>query len=256
MTFKSVMVSIAARKNAFCKMLRQWGWFNLSLYILNRFLVMISKEGLRLNRYYLVAQPVAEASLLPSGRGKKVEVRLIHKPNGIAHQFPRPAAVIQARFEQGAKCLAAFKEDRFIGFLWLLIGAYQEDEVRARYIPLPVGRAAWDFDVYVAPDFRLGLTFPRLWDEANCVLNKKGVRWTCSRISAFNVGSLESHARLGTVPLGSAIFFNAARWQITVASISPYFHLSTHPGSFPEFCLDTENLGEIPSASQDKPTME
>ena len=237
-------------------MLRQWGWFNLSLYLLNRFLVMISKGSLSLNRYYLVAQPVAEASLLPSGRGKKVEVRLIHEHDAIAQQFPRPAAVIQARFGQGAQCLAAFKEDRFIGFLWLLIGGYQEDEVRARYIPLPAGQAAWDFDVYVAPDFRLGLTFPRLWDEANRVLNKEGVRWTCSRISALNVGSLESHARLGTVPLGSAIFFCAGHWQVTVASISPYLHLSAHPGSFPEFRLNTQGLGETPSAPQVKSTME
>lgn len=239
-------------------MLQQWGWFNLSLYILNRFLVMISKGTLKLDRYYLVAQPVAETSLLPAGRGKKIEVRLIHETeqNEIARQCPRPAAVIQARFEQGAKCLAAFKEEQFIGFLWLLIGGYQEDEVRARYIPLPAGQAAWDFDVYVAPDFRLGFTFPRLWDEANSMLNKKGIRWTCSRISAFNVGSLESHARLGTVSLGSAIFFCLARWQITVASISPYFHLSTHSGSFPEFRLNTQDLGGIPPASQGKSTME
>lgn len=237
-------------------MLQQWGWFNLGLYLLNRFLVMISKGDLKLDRYYLVAQPVAKASLLPPGRGKKIEVRLIHEQDEIAELSPRPAAVIQARFEQGAKCLAAFKEERFIGFLWLLFGGYQEDEVRARYIPLPAGRAAWDFDVYVAPDFRLGLTFPRLWDEANCMLNKKGVRWTCSRISAFNVGSLESHARLGTVSLGSAIFFCAGGWQITVASIAPFFHLSTHSGSFPEFRLNTQGLGEVLSASQDKSTME
>lgn len=237
-------------------MLQQWGWFNLSLYLLNRFLVTVSKGDLKLDRYYLVAQPVAGASLLPPGRGKKIEVRLIHEQNEIAEQSPRPAGVIQARFEQGAKCLAAFKEERFIGFLWLLIGGYQEDEVRARYIPLPAGRTAWDFDVYVAPDFRLGLTFPRLWDEANRMLNKKGVRWTCSRISAFNVGSLESHARLGTVSLGSAIFFCAGGWQITVASIAPFFHLSTHSGSFPEFRLNTQGLGGILPVSQDKSTME
>lgn len=239
-------------------MLQQWGWFNLSLYILNRFLVIISRGTLKLDRYYLVAQPVAEASLLPPGRGKKIEVRLIleQEQDEIARQCPRPASVIQSRFEQGAKCLAAFKEEKFIGFLWLLIGNYQEDEVRARYIPLPAGQAAWDFDVYVAPDFRLGFTFPRLWDEANSLLNKNGIRWTCSRISAFNVGSLESHARLGTISLGSAIFFCAARWQITVASIFPYFHLSTHSGSFPEFRLNTQDLGGIPSASPGKSTME
>lgn len=237
-------------------MLQQWGWFNLGLFMLNRFLVMISRGGLKLDRYYLVAQPVAETSLLPPGRGRKIQVRLIQDQNGIAQQGPRPTAVIQARFEQGAKCLAAFQEDQFIGFLWLLMGGYQEDEVRARYVPLPAGQAAWDFDVYVAPDYRLGFTFPRLWDEANRVLNKNGIRWTCSRISALNVGSLGAHARLGTVSLGSAIFVCVGGWQITVASIPPYFHLSTHPGSFPEFRLDTQGMENISCPAKDKTTME
>ena len=231
-------------------MLQQWDWFDLSLYILNKFLIMISKGSLRLDKYYFVAQPIANTSLLPAGRGKNIVVRMIDGQDGIVKQFPRSAAVIQTRFEQGAKCLAAFKEAQLIGFLWILIGGYQEDTVRARYIPLPAGQVAWDFDVYVAPEFRLSLTFARLWDEANRTLTKTGIRWTCSRISAFNVGSLKIHARLGTVPLGSAVFFCVGRWQITVASIRPYIHLSTQPGSFPEFRLNTQGLDEIPPGSK------
>jgi hypothetical protein len=250
------MVAIAQQKNALLHMLQQWGWFNLSLFVLNRFLAMVSKGGLRLYRYYLIAQPVAKTTLLPPGRGKKIEIRLISEQDEITLQFPRPAIAIRERFKQGAKCLVAFKEEQFIGFLWLLLGSYQEDEVRARYIPLPAGKAAWDFDVYVAPDFRLGLTFPRLWDEANRFLCENNILWSCSRISAFNTGSLGAHARLGTVSLGSAIFFYAGRWQITLASISPYFHLSSHPGSFPEFRLNTQGLGKMPCGPQDKPTTE
>ena len=252
----STMVSITARKNAFHQMLQQWGWFNVSLFVLNRVLVMISKGSLRLYRYYLIAQPVAKTSLLPPGRGKKIEIRVIQPHDEITRQFPRPAVAIKARFEQGAKCLVAVKEEQFIGFLWLLLGSYQEDEVRARYTPLPAKQAAWDFDVYVAPDFRLGLTFPRLWDEANRVLSENDILWSCSRISAFNIGSLGAHARLGTVSLGSSIFFCAGRWQITFASISPYFHLSLNPESFPEFCLNTQGLGKNSFADHDKPTME
>ncbi len=223
-------------------MLQQWGWFNVSLFLLDRFLITASRGGLRLYRYYLIAQPVARTDLLPPGRGRKIEIRLIHEQDEIIRHFPRPAAVIQSRFNQGAKCLVALKEGKFIGFLWLLMGNYQEDEVRARYVPLPSGESAWDFDVYVAPDFRLGLTFLRLWDHANHVLRENNVLWSCSRISAFNTGSLGAHARLGTLSLGSAVFFCAGPWQVTFASISPYFHLSSRPGSFPEFRLDTGNL--------------
>ncbi len=236
--------------------MRQRGWFNASLFVLNRLLVMVSKGSLRLDRYYLIAQPVAKTSLLPPRRGKKIEIRLIEQHDEIIRQFPRPATAIMARFEQGAKCLAAFKEEQFIGFLWLLLGSYQEDEVRARYTPLPPGQAAWDFDVYVAPDFRLGFTFPRLWDQANRILSENDILWSCSRISAFNVGSLSAHARLGTVSLGSAIFFCAGRWQITFASLAPYFHLSSNLDSFPEFLLNTEGLGKVSFAKHDKPTME
>ena len=249
------MAATARRKNAPYKMLQQWGWFNFGLFVLNRFLVMVSKGNLRLYRYYLIAQPVAMTTLLPPGRGKKTEIRLIHQQDEIIHQFPRPATAIQERFAQGAKCLAAFNKEQFIGFLWLLLGSYQEDEVRARYTPLPVDQAAWDFDVYVAPDSRFGLTFPRLWDEANRFLRENNILWSCSRISAFNTDSLGAHARLGTLSLGSVIFFYMGQWQVTLASVPPYFHFSSHSGSFPEFHLNTKGLGKKSSIPQDKSTM-
>ncbi|BCT69206.1 hypothetical protein NNRS527_02820 [Nitrosospira sp. NRS527] len=237
-----MMTSIAGRKKEFHQMLQHWGWFNVGLFVLSKFLGRISGGKVRLYRYYLIAQPVAKTALLPPGRGRKIEIRLIQEQDEIIREFPRPAAAIQARFKQGAKCLVALKEQRFIGFLWLLLGSYQEDEVRARYIPLPAERAAWDFDVYVEPDLRLGLTFPRLWEQANRILTENNVLWSCSRISVFNSGSLDAHAHFGTLSLGSALFFCAGRWQITFSSISPYFHLSSHPDSFPQFRLHTEGL--------------
>jgi hypothetical protein len=239
------MIAITRRKNALAQMLQQWGWFNLGLFVLNRIIVTLSRGSWRLYRYHLIAQPVPSAALLPSGRGKKIEIRLIDEQDEVIGQFPRPAEAIRERFRQGAKCLVAFKEGQFVGFLWLLLGSYQEDEVRARYTPLPKERAAWDFDVYVEPDCRLGFTFLRLWDEANKFLTDKGISWSCSRISAFNTGSLNAHAHFGTLSLGSAIFFYAGRCQVTIASIPPYFHLSSYPGSFPEFRLDTQGLGKV-----------
>jgi hypothetical protein len=244
------------KKTRVGQMLQDWGWFNVILFLLNKFLVMVSRGNVRLYKYHLVAQPVKKTSLLPPGRGRKIDIRLIHEQDEIIRHFPRPAAAIETRFKHGAKCLVAFKEEQFIGFLWLLLGSYQEDEVRALYTPLPLKQAAWDFDVYVAPDSRLGFAFPRLWDEANRFLTENEIRWSCSRISAFNTASLGAHAQLGAVPLGSAIFFCAGRWQITFSSISPYFHLSSNPESFPEFSLNTMGLGRIPSAEHDKPTME
>lgn len=220
--------------------LRQLGWVNGGFFLLHRLLTLVSKGRLRIFKYYLVAQPVAKSRLLPAKRGKNIEVREVSEQDEVASQFPRPLNVIKARFEGGAKCLVAFNDGQFIGFLWLLLRDYREDEVRARYTPLPAGEVAWDFDVYVSPNFRVGPTFLRLWDEANDLLREIGVKWSCSRISAFNTRSVETHARLGARPLGSAVFVCGIRWQITFATIAPYCHLSTHPNSFPDFFLDTE----------------
>ena len=107
-------------------MVQQWGWVNVGLFALDRLMGVMSRGNLRMYRYYLIAQPVAKTTLLPPGRGEKIEVRLINEQDEIARQFPRPAPAIQARFKQGAKCLVALKEQRFVGFLWLLLGSYQE----------------------------------------------------------------------------------------------------------------------------------
>jgi hypothetical protein len=232
------------------------GRINASLYALHKLLLIALKGRVRIYKYYFVAQPVTRASLVPPGRGRKIQMRMIDENNAVTSCFPRPREIIQMRFRQGAKCLAAFKDDVFIGYLWLLATTYQEDEVRASFSPLPSRQAVWDFDVYVKPEHRLGLTFPRLWDEANRYLADQGIRWSCSRIDAFNAGSLNSHARLGTKPLGSAFFICAGKWQGMFSTVAPYFHFSTNASSFPAFRFDTAKPGRQNPEMQAKTTVE
>jgi hypothetical protein len=144
------------------------------------------------------------------------------------------------RFSQGAVCLAALNGGDCIGFLWISFGPYLEDEVRCRYIPLPQGEAAWDFDVYVYPEHRNSLVFLRLWDEANRYLAARGVRWSLSRISAFNPGSMASHARMGTRRIGSAVFLSIGPLQVSMATVTPRFFLSWKPDRIPSFALSAE----------------
>jgi len=228
------------------------GWLNTLVLILNRLLVRISNGKIRIYKYELVAQPVSNKPYLASSRGKKIVIRQIDVQDPVVQLFPRPISVIRDRFRNGAICLVAFKDDEFAGFIWLMLGPYQEDEVRARYTPLPIKHAAWDFDVYVNPHYRLGFTFLRLWDEANLLLNKNGVEWSCSRISSFNQKSSKSHAGLGAVILGQATFIVLADWQVTLASISPYIDISLKPGSFPEFFLETSHLNNAFSMKDDR----
>lgn len=221
----------------------QLGWLNAGLYGIGRLLARLSGGRWNMHKYHFVAQAIQPGSLC-GGRGKHIEVRQCRCQQDLPPFYPRPPEVLRQRYAQGAHSLAAMRDGQLIGFLWLLPGSYQEDEVRAHYALH--GPAAWDFDVWVRPEDRLGPAFARLWDEANGWLRARALRWSCSRISAFNSGSLHAHARIGTISLGSAIFLRCGRWQWMAATLAPYFHLSRHSASFPRFCFDTRALAHLP----------
>jgi hypothetical protein len=220
--------------------IRRLGWLNGCLYALDRLLAIVSRGRARLHKYYFVAQPISEKRWLPAQRGANLEVRRVTESDPIVKEFPRPDWAIPYRFKQGAVCLAGFKAGELIGFLWFTLGAYQEDEVHCRYVPLPAGKSAWDFDVYLHPEHRNGIAFLKLWDEANSFLAARDIRWSLSRISAFNRRSMLSHARMGARRIGVASFLTIASCQLSVATVRPYFYFSRHPDSFPIFALDPE----------------
>lgn len=151
--------------------------------------------------------------------------------------MPLDGKVIRHRAAQQAICLGAFAGEQMIGCLWLCLGPYSEDEVRCRFIPDPPDRCSWDFDVYLKPEFRPGLGFAKLWEEANRFLSGRGIVWSMSRISALNLHSIASHRRLGLRHLGSAIFLRFRRVQLALSSIRPHVHLSLSDASVPEFVL-------------------
>jgi hypothetical protein len=208
------------------KNLREFGlWIGL-LYLAKRALEAITRGYAHLYVYYLVAQPVSVSAILPPDRGRSIQVREIGVAECLTLSVERPRSVFEDRFRQGARCLVATKDDRFLGFLWFLTLPYEEDEVRCRFVPEPEGRASWDFDVFVEPSARLSLAFARLWDEANRILSSRGVAWSISRISAFNPGSLASHRRLGLKRVGTAVFLIIGPMQFTLCSLRPYVHMA------------------------------
>lgn len=220
---------------------RQLGWIDGAWHACARLLQTIPGGRCALHRYQFVAQPVAPGSLC-RGRGKAIAVTPCPAAEALPPGPERPLAVLLDRYRQGAQCLVAHvgqandAAPSMAGWLWLLRGACQEDEVRARYVLAP--QLSWDLDVWVHPDQRGALVFARLWEEANARLHAQGVRWSCSRISRFNRSSLAAHARLGAVTLGTATFVRCGRWQWMLASLPPYLHLSRHPASFPSFRFD------------------
>ncbi|TFW22453.1 hypothetical protein E4L96_07965 [Massilia arenosa] len=214
--------------------IRQLGFLDGILYFVSGLLARASAGRIMLYKYRLVAQPV-HTRPLGGGRGRSIAVRsagleVAEAPHG------RPTSVIHSRFAQGAHCLAAYRGEDMSGFLWYSPGPWTEDEVRARYVPATPA-AVWDFDVAVFGGNQLGFTFARLWEEANLRWHAHGVRWTMSRISAFNPGSRASHGKLGAVLLGSAVFLRCGRWQWTFSTLAPFVHLSRHDESMPQFKL-------------------
>ncbi len=213
--------------------LRELGVLGGSLFACSRVLSRLSGGRVRLFAYHLVAQPVRAERSLPARRGRAIKVREIGLEEALTLPVARPRCVLEDRFAQGARCLMASADGRFLGYLWFLVGPYEEDEVRCRFVPLPERQTAWDFDVFVEPSARLGFAFPRLWDEANQIFSSMGVRWSISRISVFNPGSLASHQRLGLARLASAVYLSAGRVQLMVASARPYVHLTWRASSRP-----------------------
>lgn len=211
------------------------------LYTMGRVLQVLSGSRARLFKYYLVAQPVPEKPWLPPGKPERVIVKAVGMADAARVAFPRPAEVIRARYAQGGKCLAAYKDGEFLGFIWYNLGLYLEDEVRCRFLPLPRGRASWDYDVYIDPRHRFGRLFARLWDELNARLRDCGVRWTVSRISAFNAESRKSHTRLGARNVGTALFLCVGHVQVFWGTVKPYIHLSVR-GDGPLLLIDTAKL--------------
>jgi len=220
----------------FLQTLAELGARSTAWYALARALRL---AGISMYRYHFMAQPVATGAMR-SAPGK-LAVGSIASLDQLPSAYPRPREVVAARFRQGGYNIAAWKGAELAGILWYQLGAYQEDEVRARYC-LPSPHSCWDYDVFVKPSMRLGTAFCRLWDEANKQLQERGIEWTCSRISAFNPGSLRAHARIGSIPMGCATFFRLGRWQLMLASLPPYCHLSDGPASWPQLVFDTRTL--------------
>lgn len=249
-----MLIGCAKKIRGFLQTARQIGAVNMILYVTDRALAVASSGHARLYKYYFVAQPVSSTPRLLGRRGKTLLVHEVAARDDATRHFPRPPSVIAQRYVQGARCVAAFKDGVFVGYHWHLHGCYREDEVRATYFPAPPGAAVWDFDVHVEPEFRMGVAFLRLWDEANALLAQQGVQWSCSRISAYNVESMKSHARLAATKMGCAVFLKAGSLQTVFSTIRPYVHLSLRARSAPAFRFDTTVLVTPARPAQDQPS--
>lgn len=202
-------------------LIRELGVIAAMLYAVDRLLRLASPHS-KIVCYRLVAQPLRAQPRLEPNRGKAFNFRLLDKAEPVLAALDRPPEVIARRFAQGAQCLMATRNQALVGCIWFVRQAYLEDEVRVDYVLPPQGHCVWDFDVFVAPSERLGLLFAKQWDVFDALLLPSGVRYSVSRINAFNQRSLASHLRLGAHDCGWAVFLCLGPLQWMLSSVSPY----------------------------------
>lgn len=217
---------------------REFGFLPGIVYLIDRALARISPD-LRLFFYELVVQPIPESPLVREGLIKYFSAMEIVRGDPHISMMPVSQDVIESRFDQNATCLGLFRQDVFIGYIWLAFGSYQEDEARLTYHLTPGSSSAFDFDLYIFPEHRTGLGFIALWERTNELLRSRGIRFTYSRIARFNTASRKAHQRLGARCTGRTFILKAWPLELMIADLQPFagftarksasIHLELHP---------------------------
>jgi hypothetical protein len=203
---------------------REFGWGAGALYAIDRVLSGISPR-LRLHVYEWVVQPIAAEPVQRSFR-RKLAIREIRGGDPEIALMPVRPEIMRERLRRQATCLGAFRDTALIGYMWFCGPSHDEDEVRCTYHVHPPERAVFDFDFYLYPEHRLGLGFVTLWNGANEYLAHRGVEYTFSRLTRFNLASRRAHRHLGCKRVGLAVFLQAWKLEFMLATVFPYLHLS------------------------------
>jgi hypothetical protein len=72
----------------------------------------------------------------------------------------------------------------------------------------------------------MGLAFVGLWNGASEFLNRRGIQYTFSRLTHFNLASARAHEHLGSKVVGRAVFLKAWRFEMMLATLFPFIHFS------------------------------
>jgi hypothetical protein len=129
-----------------------------------------------------------------------------------------------------------------VGYIWFRFGSYDEDEVRCRYVIAPENQSAFDFDLYILPEFRLGRAFVATWQNAITLLRGRGIRYSFSRVNRFNVASIKAHSHLRWKRAAGAVFLRLWRLEMMLASTAPYCAVSVR--GRPELLLRADVLDD------------
>lgn len=201
------------------------------IYCVHRILAKIGPD-FGVFYYEVMAQPVMDKCVLPARLAAAFNVREIARDDPLVSQMPLTPDKLEYRYGQDAICLGVHQNEKFVGYMWLCPGPYEEDEVRCTFVP-DAREGVWDFGMYVFPEHRFGPGFVALWDGANQYLRKSGYRYSFSRVSWFNVNSRKVHTYFKWRRIGLMLFLKLKSWQCMLSTLPPYIHISAGDGSKP-----------------------
>jgi len=204
---------------------KTFGLFAGLVYAIDRALARLS-PACRLYFYDLMVQPIPGQPLPGSRPSRTLEIREIKRGDPEVLRMPARPEIKESRFAQNATCLGAYRHGELIGYIWFCFRAYEEDEVRCTYALLPEREAVFDFDLYIYPEHRMGRAFVQIWDEAAKFLRSRGIRYTYSRLTRFNVASQRAHRHLGSTRVARMMVLQAGSVELLAATVFPYLHLS------------------------------
>jgi len=207
---------------------REYGLVLGIFYGIDRALQRLSSR-LRLHVYQIMVQPITDKPLLPERFAKRLEMREIKRGDPEVALMPARPDIKEARFAQNSVCLGCYRESHLIGYLWLSYDRYEEDEARCTYFVTPQGEAIFDYDLYILPEHRMGFALAGIWHGAAEYLRARGIRYSFSRFTRFNLASQRAHERLGCKPVGNVLFFHFGPVQLMVGTLWPFLHLSLSP---------------------------
>lgn len=207
---------------------REFGLTAGTLYAIDRVLRSISPR-LGLYVYEFMVQPIRDKPLLTANFVRSLTYREIRRGDPEIAKMPARAEVKESRFAQGAVCLGAFRNDVLIAYIWLCFNAYQEDEVRCTYKLMNADESVFDFDLYVFPEHRMGIAFMAVWHGAMKYLHERGVRFSYSRLTRFNLASRRAHRHLGWKCIGRAVFLQIWTVEAMISTLFPFAWVSFGP---------------------------
>ncbi len=207
---------------------REFGFAAGLLYAADRVLRRLSPR-LGLYVYEMMAQPITGQPLLPAGRTRHLGFAEIGEGSPEVAAMPAREDIKAARFAQGARCLGVYRKGVLIGYLWYCRERYEEDEIRCTYELVDRERSVFDFDLYVLPEHRMGTAFLSVWHAANLFLGERGVHYTFSRLTRFNLASRRAHSHLGWRRVGRVVALKAGGVELLVSTIAPFAGLTWRP---------------------------